>query len=130
MNEVGYRWSFIPTAWSNRTKGIVENAGKTIPRPNAYTLLNAKASRVAETVIRRLFNIKENPAVPVTGSTFRFVIPGKSKVEGTFTPADSFAGVAVWDTPNMIAATFEPFYNPQMIPPGGSISFEAGFRAE
>ena len=72
----------------------------------------------------------ENPAVPVTGSTFRFVIPDRSALKGTFTPADSFAGVAVWDTSNMIAATFEPFYNPLMIPPGGSVSFEAGFQAE
>ena len=130
MNEVGYRWHFIPTAWSNRTKGSVENAGKTIPRPNAYTLLNAKASRAAETVIRRLFNIKENPAVPITGNTFRFLIPGKSALTGSFTPAESFAGVAVWDTPDMIAATFEPFYNPLMIPPGGSVSFKADFLAE
>ena len=125
MNEVGCRWHFIPAAWSNRAKGWIENGGKKIPRPNICTLLNANASRVTESVIRRLFHIGETPSIPVRGNTFRFVIPDKSVVKCSFRPADSFAGAAVWDTGGMIAATFEPFYNPLMIPPGGAAGLEA-----
>ena len=128
MNEVGYRWNFISLAWSNQTGGTVENAGQTIRRQNHCSLLNANAAPAAEKSIRRLFKIQDHSAIRISGSSFRFVIPGKAVTEGVFAPAGLFGGAAVWDTPNMIAATFEPFYNPIQIAPGGTASFEAAFK--
>lgn len=77
--------------------------------------------------MRRLFNVK-NPTLKIKGNLFRLAIPGKGVMQATFLPAEQFAGVAVWDTANMLAATFEPFYNPVMIPPGDTVAFESRFK--
>ena len=129
MNDVGYRWSFIPAAWNNLNRGTVENNGRKFQRPNTYTLLSANCDPASEQIMRRLFNVK-SPTLQIKGNLFRFAIPGKSVMQATFLPAEQFAGVAVWDTANMLAATFEPFYRPALIAPGGDISFSAQFKAE
>ena len=49
-------------------------------------------------------------------------------MESVFLPAEDFAGAAVWDTMEMIAPTFEPFYQPRMIEPNGSIFYKAEFK--
>ena len=127
MNDVGYRWSFIPAAWNNLNRGTVENNGRKFQRPNTYTLLNTNCDPASEQIMRRLFKVK-SPTLQIKGNLFRFAIPGKSVMQATFLPAEQFAGVAVWDTANMLAATFEPFYNPVMIPPGDTVAFESRFK--
>ena len=129
MNDVGYRWSFIPAAWNKLNRGTNENNGRIFQRPNTYTLLSANCDPASEQIMRRLFNVK-SPTLQIKGNLFRFAIPGKSVMQATFLPAEQFAGVAVWDTANMLAATFEPFYRPALIAPGGDISFSAQFKAE
>ena len=79
--------------------------------------------------MRRLFNVK-NPTLKIKGNLFRLAIPGKGVMQATFLPAEQFAGVAVWDTANMLAATFESFYRPALIALGESVSFSAEFRME
>ncbi len=127
MNDIGYRWSFIPTAWNNLNKGAMEyDSGKVLNRPNDYTLLAANCDPASEEIIRRLFQVK-SPTLKISGNQFRFTAPGMDVMEARLEPASEFGGVAIWDTTRMIAPTFEPFYRPTLIAPGENVTFSASF---
>ena len=109
MNDVGYRWSFIPAAWSKEGRGIVKNAGMDMAR------------------VGRLFGVPK-AIRNLQGNEFQFTVSGGRTVSARFLPGNQFAGAAVWHTPQ--ASTFEPFYLPVFIAPGESVSFSAEFRME
>ncbi len=129
MNNVGYRWNFMPTAWALGSKGTVENNGMKFMRFHNYTLFTSGCDLNTEETMRKLFKVK-TPSQKIKGNSFRFVIPGKSLIHAVFLPADKFAGAAVWDTDDMPVATFEPFYQAMQIAPGGTVSFSFLLNAE
>ena len=128
MNDVGYRWCFIPAAWSKEGRGIVKNAGMDMARPEKHLLFIGKnCTAWAEQVIGRLFGVPK-AIRNLQGNEFQFTVSGGRTVSAHFLPGDQFAGAAVWHTPQ--ASTFEPFYLPALIAPGESVSFSAEFRME
>ncbi len=129
MNDVGYRWNLIPAEWSNRNGGKLECGGQDFRRPGSNSLMILKCDPASETTIRKLFAVKP-PSLKIQSGLFRFTIPGKAPLEAVFQPADQLAGIAIWDTPDMISATFEPFYAPALIAPGASVSFSASFKVK
>ena len=128
MNDVGYRWCFIPAAWSKEGRGIVKNAGMDMARPEKHLLFAGKnCTAWAEQVIGRLFGVPK-AIRNLQGNEFQFTVSGGRTVSARFLPGNQFAGAAVWHTPQ--ASTFEPFYLPVFIAPGESVSFSAEFRME
>ena len=128
MNDVGYRWSFIPAAWSKEGRGIVRNAGMDMARPEKHLLFAGKnCTAWAEQVIGRLFGVPK-AIRNLQGNEFQFTVSGGRTVSARFLPGNQFAGAAVWHTPQ--ASTFEPFYLTALIAPGESVSFSAEFRME
>ncbi len=125
MNDVGYRWSFIPAAWSGKNEGSVKNAGMSMTRPGKHMLLvGENCTAWAEQRIGRLFGARE-VVRNVKNNDFEFISSGNRDMQARFLPADRFAGAAVWSTPS--ASTFEPFYLPVTIDPGKQIAFSAEF---
>ncbi len=127
MNDVGYRWNLIPAEWSNKNGGGIECGGQKFRRPGANSLMILQCDPASEKTMRKLFAVK-GPSLKIQDGLFRFTIPGKAPLEAAFRPADRLAGVAIWDTPGMISATFEPFYAPVLIAPGADITFSAEFK--
>lgn len=129
MNEVGYRWFLQPQALDGHPGNGIECGGSFLKRPGTFMLLKTNCDPASEKIIRRLFNVK-NDSVKVSGNEFRFAVKNGPALRGSFSPAQAFGGVAVWDTAGMTRATFEPFYQPVIIPPGGKRAFSAVFSAE
>lgn len=127
MNDVGYRWNLIPAEWSARNGGSLQCSGQSFRRPGANSIMILKTDPGSEKTIRKLFAVK-TPSMKITEGSFRFTLPGKPGMEAAFKPADLLSGIAIWDTPNMPSATFEPFYAPVLIPPGADITFSADFK--
>lgn len=124
MNDVGFRWYFMPSAWNNKNGGYMEIGGKKINRPHGYSFYKKDIDGASEAVIRRIFLVK-NPSIFVQGNVLNFKSSKGKSMQITLLPAACFGGVAVWDTPDLFAATCEPFYKPLTIAPGGSMSFKA-----
>ena len=124
MDEVGYRWFFMPCAWDNNNGGFMEIAGKKISRPHGYSFYKKDIDAASEEKIRRIFIVK-TPSVPISGNVLDFKTPAGKGMVITLLPAADFGGVAVWDTPSLFAATCEPFYKPLTVAPGGKRSFKA-----
>lgn len=129
MNEVGYRWFLQPQALDGHPGNGIECGGSFLKRPGTFMLLKTNCDPASEKIIRRLFNVK-NDSVKVSGNEFQFAVKNGPVLRGSFSPAQAFGGVAVWDTAGMTRATFEPFYQPVIIPPGGKRAFSAVFSAE
>ena len=127
LDGVGYRWHLIPAAWSNRNHGYIKCKDQKFNRPYHRMLLTKDCDPASEKRIRSLFEVIR-PTEKIWNNQFEFVIPHKTVMESIFLPAENFAGAAVWDTMEMIAPTFEPFYQPRMIEPNGSISCKAEFK--
>lgn len=129
MNEVGYRWFLQPLAWNGHSGNGIECGGSFLKRPETFTLLKMNCDPAAEKKLRSLFCVKQD-SVKISGNEFRFVMKDGPVLRCSFNPAQTFGGVAVWDTADMACATFEPFYQPVIIPPGGKRAFSAVFSAE
>lgn len=129
MNEVGYRWFIQPQAWSGQPGSGIECGGSFLKRPETFTLLKKECDPAAEKKLRRLFCVRKD-SVQISGNAFRFVLKNGPSLRVSFHPEQTFGGAAVWDTADMTCATFEPFYQPVIIAPGGKTVFSAEFSAE
>ena len=129
MDEVGYRWYFMPTAWDNNNGGYMDIAGKKISRPHGYSFYKKDIDAAAEAKIRRIFIVK-NPSIAISGNVLDFKTAAGKGMVITLLPASEFGGVAVWDTPSLFAATCEPFYKALTIAPGSSRTFKALIRVK
>ena len=127
VNDVGFRWYFMPSAWNNSNGGHMEIGGEKFKRPHGYSFYKKDIDPASETVIRRIFLVKR-PSIPIKGEILSFVAPKSRSMKIKLQPAALFGGVAVWDTPDLFAATCEPFYKPRTIAPGGKISFKAEIK--
>lgn len=105
----------------------MEIGGKKISRPHGYSFYKKDIDGASEAVIRRIFLVK-NPSIPVQGNVLKFKSAKGKSMQITLLPASCFGGVAVWDTPDLFAATCEPFYKPLTIAPGGSVSFRTEIK--
>jgi hypothetical protein len=129
MDEVGYRWYFMPTAWDNNNGGYMDIAGKKISRPHGYSFYKKDIDAAAEEKIRRIFIVK-NPSIAISGNVLDFKTAAGKGMVITLLPASEFGGVAVWDTPSLFAATCEPFYKALTIAPGSKRTFKALIRVK
>ena len=129
IGNVGFRWYFMPSAWNNANGGHMEIGPQKITRPHGYSFYKKEIDSVSEDTIRRIFLVK-SPSIPVkTNSNQLSFKSAKTKtLTVTLHPAALFGGVAVWDTPDLFAATCEPFYKPVTIPPGGTVSYKAELK--
>ncbi len=127
MDNVGFRWYFMPCAWDNKNGGFMEIKDKKISRPHGYSFYKKDIDAASEAKIRRIFIVK-SPSVSISGNVLNFKSPNGMGMDVTMFPAAEFGGVAVWDTPSLFAATCEPFYKPVTIAPGGKHSFKAVIR--
>jgi hypothetical protein len=125
--DVGFRWYFMPSTWDNNNGGCMEIGGKKIPRPHGYSFYKKEIDSASEATIRRIFLVK-SPSIPVNGTLLTFKAPKAKTMTVTLQPAAQFGGVAVWDTPDLFAATCEPFYKPVSLPPGGTVSYKAEIK--
>ena len=127
MDNVGFRWYFMPAAWDNNNGGFMEIAGKKISRPHGYSFYRKDIDAASEEKIRSIFLVK-NPTVAIAGSVLNFKSPKGMAMDIVLEPAAEAGGVAVWDTASLFAATCEPFYKPVTIAPGGNHTFKAVIR--
>ena len=127
MEDVGFRWYFMPTAWDNKNGGFMEIGGKKILRPHGYSFFKKDIDPASEAKIRRIFIVK-NPSIPIKGNELTFKASKGKTMTIDCPAARDFGGVAVWDTADLFAATCEPFYKPLSIAPGGKVSFKAEIR--
>ena len=127
MDNVGFRWYFMPAAWNNSNGGFMEIAGKKISRPHGYSFYKKDIDAASEEKIRSIFLVK-NPTVAIAGSVLNFKSSKGVAMDITLEPAAEVGGVAVWDTASLFAATCEPFYKPVTIAPGGNHTFKAVIR--
>lgn len=98
MNDVGYRWSFIPAAWNKEGRGIVKNAGMDMARPEKHLLFIGKnCTAWTEQVVGRLFGVPK-AIRNLQGNEFQFTVSGGRTVSARFLPGNQFAGAAVWHT--------------------------------
>lgn len=127
MEDVGFRWYFMPAAWDNKNGGFMEIGGKKILRPHGYSFFKKDIDPASEAKIRRIFIVK-NPSIPIKGNVLTFKASKGKTMTIDCQAAGDFGGVAVWDTADLFAATCEPFYKPLSIAPGGKVSFKAEIR--
>ena len=127
VNDVGFRWYFMPSAWNNSNGGHMEIGGEKFTRPHGYSFYKKDIDPASEAVIRRIFLVKK-PSIQIKGEILSFIAPKSKSMKIKLLPAAFFGGVAVWDTPDLFAATCEPFYKPRTIAPGGEISFKAEIK--
>ena len=127
INDVGFRWYFMPSAWNNNNGGHMEIGGQKIKRPHGYSFYRKDIDESSEAAIRRMFLVK-NPSIQIKGDALTFKASKGKTMKIGLEPAGFFGGVAVWDTPDLFAATCEPFYKPRTIAPGGEISFKAEIK--
>ena len=94
-------------------------AGKQVDfkRDFSRALFSTGADKQLEGVIRPLFEVK-TPTRKIDAAPVSFRAPGLA-AKLVITPADAFAGAAVWDTGRQAAGTFEPCFKFVDLGPGG-----------
>lgn len=129
IGGVGFRWYFMPAAWNNANGGHMEIGPQKITRPHGYSFYKKEIDSVSEATIRRIFLVK-SPSILLKSNSnqLSFKSAKTQTLTVTLHPAARFGGVAVWDTPDLFAATCEPFYQPVTIPPGGTVSYKAELK--
>ena len=80
-------------------------------------LFSTGTDKQLEGVIRPLFEVK-TPTRKIDAAPVSFRAPGMN-AKLVITPADAFAGAAVWDTGRQAAGTFEPCFKFVDLGPGG-----------
>lgn len=78
--------------------------------------------------MKKLFAVPGNPVV-IDSNTVIWRMPER-QVKMTVEPAESLAGFASWDTPNLKAPTFEPFFYPFNLKAGEQITYSLNLLCE
>jgi hypothetical protein len=79
-------------------------------------------------LVKKLFEIA-TPGIEITAPEATFISnDNKLSVTMQLTPAATFAGFAVWDTPSLKSPTFEPFFNPVTIKSQESAKYSMSFE--
>ncbi len=119
----GFRYHILPLFWGQ--EGSIEmlsnGARLDIKRRQERTIF-ARGTTPASAAMKKLFEAPGIPVVIDNNSVTWHPAKVDFKVRMTVEPAESLAGYASWDTPNLKAPTFEPFFHP--------ITLQAGKKTE
>jgi hypothetical protein len=114
---VGFRYHNMPLCIGDGGSVVMKDAGKDLVFKRKFErMLFAMPQSVASApLVKKLFEIA-TPGIEITAPEATFISnDNKLSVTMQLTPAATFAGFAVWDTPNLKSPTFEPFFNPVTI---------------
>ena len=129
---VGFRYHNMPLCIGDGGSVVMKNAGQDLVFKRKFErMLFAMPQSVASApLVKKLFEIGA-PGIEITALETIFVSnDNKLSVTMQLTPAATFAGFAVWDTPNLKSPTFEPFFNPVTIKSQESAKYSMSFEVK
>ena len=130
--RAGFRYHNLPLCLGKGGGIEMVSAGKKYDfvRRQERMVFGKDPGSASALALKKLFSAP-GAVVPIDSPRVVWRMPGtENRVTMSVEPAGAFGGIACWDTPDLAAPSFEPFFHPAELKPGAALSYSLTLRAE
>lgn len=129
---LGFRYHILPLCLGKggALELFAENGTPLAFRRKQERMVFALGTSDSAHAMKQLFQAPGNPVLIGSNLVYWRNAGVPFQVKMTTEPAKQLAGFACWDTPNLVAPTFEPFYHPVTIPAEKSVEYSISLTVE
>ncbi len=127
----GFRYHIVPVCLGNGGSIDMTSGGKPYSfRRQNERMLFAGGNTESAAAVKKLFEVPRS-TVMIDGNTAIWRMPeSRETLRMTLAPAQDFAGIACWDTPNLKVPSFEPFFHRSAIKSGESKTYSLKLQVQ
>lgn len=129
--RAGFRYHNLPLCLGKGGGIEMVSAGKkyNFVRRQERMVFGKDPGSASALALKKLFSAP-GAVIPIDSPRVVWRMPGtENRVTMSLEPAGIFGGIACWDTPDLAAPSFEPFFQPAELKPGAALSYSLTLRA-
>ena len=129
--RAGFRYHNLPLCLGKGGGIEMVSAGKKYDfvRRQERMVFGKDPGSASALALKKLFSAP-GAVIPIDSPRVVWRMPGtENRVTMSLEPAGIFGGIACWDTPDLAAPSFEPFFQTAELKPGAALSYSLTLRA-